>query len=115
MKTTIQNFVKRQRLILRGKFAIWFIYQGHRKAMSLLLVLTLFIVSYAINLDEGVQSYINSLVVEFEKSPRESRFWKCYSSSFMLNCYTEKQISSAKSIDVESARTIRDQSGMSTS
>ena len=35
--------------------------------MSLLLVLTLFIVSNAINLDKGVQSYINSLVVEFEK------------------------------------------------
>ena len=42
--------------------------------MSLLLVLTLFTLCNVINLDEDIQSYINNLVVEFENSPRESRF-----------------------------------------
>ena len=56
--------------------------------MSLLLVLTLVTVSNAINLDEGVQSYINSLVVEFEKSPRESRFGSVIAPPF---CVTAKQ------------------------
>ena len=50
------------------------VYQSNPRGMSLLLVLTLFTVCYGINLDEGVQSYVNSLVVEFEKSPKESRF-----------------------------------------
>ena len=50
------------------------VYQSNPRGMSLLLVLTLFTVCYGINLDEGIQSYVNSLVVEFEKSPKESRF-----------------------------------------
>ena len=37
-------------------------------------MLTLFTLCNAINLDEDIQSYINNLVVEFQNSPRESRF-----------------------------------------
>ena len=50
------------------------VYQSNPRGMSLLLVLTLFTVCYGINLDEGVQPNVNSLVVEFEKRPKESRF-----------------------------------------